>query len=292
MRSRLPGSLLALLGAMVLASCTLFNPTGYLGADYVDGGQKEGGARDTGPADRGAGESGQTDDGAVPTSCALTSEVPGVFLCNDFENGLTPAGWSQDIGDGGTVSLDNNIYYQGKHSLHAQIVIGSGGGDQSPLAFLTYSDTLPIHSFARLFVYTTNGAGAETPEAIMNYQLMSGDDGVQFALQSDSDTSTQADLQLNSWTKSGDDFLTKMSSHGFAYGKTWQCVEMEVDEVNGVGNLWLNGNLAVTNKLNDSPYLNLQLGLGIGVNPIPTGTYDVWIDSLMVGTSRFYCPPR
>ena len=239
--------------------CTLLNNTDYLGKDYgqptiVDGG-----------------------------SCGSAA---GAIFCEDFEgaNAPDPQRWNPQLSiAGATLDIDKSLYHGGVQSLHAKLAIDSAGAT-NPVAMLEHPQQFPSHFFARFFLYVNN-AEVQTPEAIVNFQMHDGSAGVQVALQQNWQANLLPAVAFEFWGSTNGGFQV---SNPITYGH-WECIQWEVNEATGQAIVSLDGSEALTVQVTSiAAYDVLAVGVAFS-GTMSAGTYEAWIDDVVVGTSAIGC---
>jgi hypothetical protein len=216
-----------------------------------------------------------------PDLAPAVSLCPGTFLlCDGFESGTISSAVWNTVTQNGTITVDSTRAFRGTRSLKASN--GAGGGTAVVFETGTFAaGKAPSHFFTRAFVLVPSGF-APTPAAI-------------FAAEQTGSPFHQINVQLDSGGFSSFDTLQPtpgtlgpVSSPAMPKDR-WVCLEWEVDVINGVVNLWVDGTkegtLSTTGQqLNSTPAVG-ELVFG----QIASATGDVWLDEIAVDSTRVTC---
>jgi hypothetical protein len=229
----------------------------------------------TGDAGQGseAGDSGTPAD-AGPGNPSLCDASHFVF-CDGFENGF---GAQTIARGGGAPTVDSTHVYRGAFAFRASLPATDAGATMSALVEL--GQAWPAHVFMRLFAFlpvplAPSGAG------LLNYVDAVGAGVVLFV------PGNNPGLFLQSFNLP-DSGIARSSTPAPLGG--WICVEMEVDTLAHVVNVWMNEN-ALSDLTETLPVGNLSLlNVGLSYNGAPAGpAYEAWFDEIAVDTSRIGC---
>jgi hypothetical protein len=219
----------------------------------------------------GDGSEGGTIDGG-PSGCTL----PFVF-CDDFENGLTQ--WSLNTGDGVSVKADTTRFHRGKFALHVQMpAITDATGTLR--ADVLRRQTWPLHVFIRFFVYLPS----PWTHATANLLEFATADGKGFALYLPFDTPTPSITTFGNAVETGQHSLTE------APRDTWSCYEVDADRSNQTLQAYVEGTPLGNVVQNAQLGVLENMAFGLDYSATRTGgTYEGWIDDVIVDTSRIGC---
>jgi len=219
-----------------------------------------------------------------PVSCATA----GVFLCEDFENGLSPTKWPGGDSLNATAVVDTTQHHRGAYALHmTSPALTTDGNLVNVAANIRHNATLPSQVFIRAFVMFSSAQPQSTEQFFVAQQIGSPYDGLQLEI-----GTQNGDYAMTDWTSSG---LYVISTVGAA-ATTWNCVEWELDPpASGTtttnSDVWVDGAEVSSLHITSTPMTDLEvLGFGIGfyqVTSLPA--YDLWIDDIYVDTSRVGC---
>ena len=244
---------------VICVNCTFLNSTDYLGKDYGT------------PSVPDAGPCG---------------EAAGVIFCEDFEGANAPdqQRWTSLLtASAASLEIDKTLHHGGVQSLHAKLAIDTAGAD-NPAAQLNHAQSFPRHFFARFYLYA-NSAEVQTPEAIMNFQMHDGSAGVQVALQKNWQPNLPAAVAFEFWGNTSGGFQV---ANPLTYGR-WECIQWEVDEDGANVNVALNGGDVLSTPVTSiAPYDVLAVGVAFS-GAMSAGTYEAWIDDVVVGTTPIGC---
>jgi hypothetical protein len=200
-----------------------------------------------------------------------------VILCEGFETDLSR--WASIL-NMGTVTIDTTHVYSGKSALKAHTdAVASGGAN----AAIASSAGLPASDyFVRAWIYVPSGFD-NTPVTLSD-------------VAQNGPTYHAVNLQLEQNGLSTYNSLVGSVYHGVAgtvARDTWTCVEWEARfGSSGAVNVWLDDSaltaISLPDDLSGSPAPS-QLQLGIASEASGTAARDLWLDDVVVNSSRIGC---
>jgi hypothetical protein len=217
-------------------------------------------------------------------SCADAS----VFLCEDFENGLSTIKWQGGDSMNATAVVDTTQHHRGAYALHLNEPGLTSAGAVNVAANIRHYATLQSQIFVRAFVMFSSAQ----PQSVEQFFLAQQSAAPYYGLQLEINQQTGA-YAVTDWTVTPNFY--SVSSVGAA-AATWNCVEWELDPpASGTAmtnsDVWVNGAEVSSLHITNTPMTDLEvLGFGIGFYQVTTlPAYDSWIDDIYVDTSRVGC---
>jgi len=263
-----------------------------------------------GGSDGGSGGGSGGTAGAIGTGSGCSA--PGT-LCWDFEEGMTPNGWTKYRDEfNGTLAVDNTKPHKGSYSLHAKDLMGGSEGVQGgPKKTLRYN--LPANFgpvlWGRVWVYTT--ASPQSHSGLFNARYpRPGTADTDISKLDWYEVATYTAKYMTIWhppEPPGFPEWVKVSGTAGVVND-WACLEWFFDGKNGAAaeaadpRLWLNGSEltwpmeyvfsdpATSTRPTQEKATNFTL-LETGVylyQGLPAAT-NTWLDDLAVGKERIGC---
>jgi hypothetical protein len=242
------------------------------GGAATGGGTAMGGGTATGG---GTASGGGTGGGGIdPTSCMSRGAFtcPAALFCDGFDEVAFKPAWSVDTSNG-TITDADSCPYRGTRSAHSQLTALSSGVKGH--AQITEVDSgTPSEVFIRVF------ARVDSADAMANHIL---------TVMPPSPSTDALFLYYGSGNLAvGGTVATPTATHAFPLGQ-WVCVEWQLTTGNMM-HVWLDGADVIDGDDNLAQLERVILGLDVEdhSNAI-TGTTDLWLDDLVVSTSRVGC---
>jgi hypothetical protein len=223
----------------------------------------------------GVGSGGGSPDGGGDGGAGCSAAA---LLCEDFEDGFDSKRWQTPVVTAGsTVGIGTARHHSGSHALHAHVEATGTSAD----GFRAEWDSVrsfPPSVYLRMFVYPEAPiagfeAFAEFDQASNPYPL----------------TSLWLGPESFGWTDSAEG--SAAPSVGPLLIGMWTCVEWEVDATARTVRVWVNGkeSTGLAGSAVTLPKLD-RLGIGEVVTTTSgSGAYDLWLDDVVVDTSRIEC---
>jgi hypothetical protein len=223
--------------------------------------------------------------GAAVLSCADA----GVILCEDFEHDLDPAVWSTRTSPGSMASTDATHFHHGQRSLRAMTGGVADNQNQPPYAVLSmHPPSLGSSFFVRLFVYAhTNPLFPESVSPgsgeglIFLTEARAPYNGMSVGLRQ------SGFFDWDTWTNSPPDVAATMQPVTL---DAWTCVEWGV--AGSTTTVWVNDGKEPVITVSPTPPLSLgiaKFGLQVEHSAQHYPTYELWIDDVIIDTSRIGC---
>ena len=275
-----PSCVIALSGCVIQEN----DVSAFVDAGQTDGdvgatldGADAGRVDETSVADSSADAPLATDSGGgsdVPVDTAPETPPPCPYvLCEDFEKGTAPAGWTVDE-DGGKATVQSVKAAHGKYAAQFHL---DAGGHHARFVDKASRPPLETHFFGRVYLYFDalpdphSFFFASGPASDNHYEVGSYNGGYQLT-----------------WWKPGAE--KPVGGSALPKGKWW-CLEFEIDD--GPGNItaWTDGTQGAQLKDAGASIVGAMKERSLGFHTYATTTtgYDVYADDLALDTKRINC---
>lgn len=218
--------------------------------------------------------------------------VPGALLCEDFESGkIDETVWKEELNNA-TLEVETGRAANGKYALHARVQ--GPKVDVPNEAFLHERVTFPVAAnrfFGRAMVFVERNLPDKNFVLVEATGQLADGSGARYGL---GGINSATDGQLFRLVYHPGDYVERSTSRP-PVGK-WACWEWQIDGSNDSMRVWLDGGAMPEARATDEkpPWIAPQfrdLAIGFRIpHPDSHAAYDVWIDDIVIGTTRPGCP--
>jgi hypothetical protein len=226
-----------------------------------------------------------------------SSTCPGL-ICEDFESGSLPAGWTKVTAGTNTVTVQNAKVAHGNYAIQFHAKLGSEPNSTHALLF---NDNLPAsfasHYFGRMYFYATSYPFEAGGHSAFITTTPKGNDGFPFSdhhLEVGSYIDGQNQMfQLTDWGKPGGG--ESPSAGGTLEKGKWFCLEWEFAGAPNKISVWVDGSAQKGTSFSPPGSFGADFGnLGLGFrtwHPAGAPDIDVYMDDIVLDTKRVNCLP-